>query len=152
MSRWSFRLVVPSSEFQTPNFYFAMSLCLTLILDQAAAVCWKISFIWYTFWWRQVVIITLQTFVLLLIRLQMKVAKKSCFDHQNWDWNIKIHAILKLKYSKQSKFKSNWPHISVIEIGIHFKIEITLYAMCLPTWTPESAGAPPPKIPNCSAA
>ena len=31
---------------------------------------------------------------------------------------IKIHAISKLKYSKQSKLKLNWPHISVIEI--HF--------------------------------
>ena len=41
---------------------------------------------------------------------------------------IEIHAILKLKlkYSEQSKVKTNWPHISVTEIELHFKIEITL--------------------------
>jgi translation initiation factor IF-3 len=59
----------------------------------------------------------------------MKVAKNLVFKIEIEI--IEIHAILKLKYSKQSKFKSNWPHISVIEIAIeieiHFKIEITLY-------------------------
>ena len=60
----------------------------------------------------------------------MKVAKNLVFKIEIEI--IEIHAILKLKlkYSKQSKFKSNWPHISVIEIAIeieiHFKIEITL--------------------------
>jgi hypothetical protein len=60
----------------------------------------------------------------------MKVAKNLVFKIEIEIEIIEIHAILKLKYSKQSKFKSNWPHISVIEIAIeieiHFKIEITL--------------------------
>jgi hypothetical protein len=66
----------------------------------------------------------------------MKVAKNLLFKIEIEIEIIEIHAILKsklkLKYSKQSKFKSNWPHISVIEIAIeieiHFKIEITLRA------------------------
>jgi hypothetical protein len=64
----------------------------------------------------------------------MKVAKNLVFKIEIEIEIIEIHAILKLKlkYSKQSKFKSNWPHISVIEIAIefeiHFKIEITLTA------------------------
>lgn len=63
----------------------------------------------------------------------MKVAKNLVFKIEIEIEIIEIHAILKLKlkYSKQSKFKSNWPHISVIEIAIeietHFKIEITLH-------------------------
>jgi hypothetical protein len=61
----------------------------------------------------------------------MKVARNLVFKIEIEIEIIEIHAILKLKYSKQSKFKSNWPHISVIEIAIeieiHFKIEITLY-------------------------
>jgi hypothetical protein len=60
----------------------------------------------------------------------MKVAKNLVFKIETEIEIIEIHAVLKLKYSKQSKFKSNWPHISVIEIAIeieiHFKIEITL--------------------------
>jgi hypothetical protein len=64
----------------------------------------------------------------------MKVAKNLVFNIDIEIEIIEIHAILKLKYSKQSKFKSNWPHISVIEIAIeieiHFKIEITLLYGC----------------------
>jgi hypothetical protein len=71
------------------------------------------------------------------MKLEMKVAKNLVFKIEIEI--IEIHAILKsklkLKYSKQSKFKSNWPHISIIEIAIeieiHFKIEITLSTLVI---------------------
>ena len=60
----------------------------------------------------------------------MKVAK-NCFSTIEIEIKIvEIHDIskseLKLKYSKRLKLKSNWPHISVIEIERHIKIETTL--------------------------
>jgi len=75
----------------------------------------------------------------------MKVAKNLVSTIEIEIEIIEIHDILKLKlkYSKQSKLKSNWPHISVIEIEIeiHFKIEITLrgrtlehVVSCLHAW------------------
>jgi hypothetical protein len=78
----------------------------------------------------------------------MKVAKNLVFKIEIEIEIIEIHAILKsklkLKYSKQSKFKSNWPHISVIEIAIeieiHFKIEITLLFILLYTEYEHSFG------------
>jgi len=58
----------------------------------------------------------------------MRVATQSCFYSAitiKID-NIEIHAQWKLKYSKQSKFKSNWPRIPVIEFKNEIYIEIEM--------------------------
>ena len=67
--------------------------------------------------------ITLQTIILLLIRLK-ESDPKIVFYHLNWNW------IGHTLHSKRSKSKLIWQHISVIAIDteIHFKIEITLTA------------------------